>query len=60
MTGRYLFAVLDRGSGQSDGTIDFSDPVEAIALYRKLDFEKLPLPTKAYARADIYMELDVS
>lgn len=34
--------------------------VEAIALYRKLGFQELPLPTKAYARADIYMELDVS
>lgn len=29
----------------------------AIALYRKLGFRELPLPTKAYARADIYMEL---
>lgn len=31
----------------------------AIALYRKLGFQELPLPTKAYARADIYMELDL-
>jgi len=31
--------------------------VVAIALYRKLGFRELPLPTKAYARADIYMEL---
>lgn len=29
----------------------------AIALYRKLGFRELPLPTQAYARADIYMEL---
>lgn len=32
----------------------------AIALYRKLGFQELPLPTKAYARADIYMELPVA
>ncbi len=31
----------------------------AIALYRKLGFRELPLPTKAYARADIYMELEL-
>lgn len=29
----------------------------AIELYRKLGFRELPLPTQAYARADIYMEL---
>ena len=34
--------------------------VEAIDLYRKLGFKELPLPTKAYARADIYMELELS
>lgn len=31
----------------------------AIALYRKLGFRELSLPTKAYARADIYMELEL-
>ena len=34
--------------------------VEAITLYRQLGFQELPLPTKAYARADIYMELAVA
>jgi GNAT superfamily N-acetyltransferase len=34
--------------------------VEAIDLYRKLGFKELPLPTKAYARADIYMELELT
>ena len=34
--------------------------MEAIDLYRKLGFKELPLPTKAYARADIYMELELS
>jgi len=34
--------------------------VEAIDLYRKLGFQELPMPTQAYARADIYMELDLS
>jgi putative acetyltransferase len=34
--------------------------VEAIDLYRKLGFQELPLPTQAYARADIYMELDLA
>jgi GNAT superfamily N-acetyltransferase len=34
--------------------------VEAIALYRSLGFLERPLPTKAYARADIYMELDLA
>lgn len=29
----------------------------AIALYRQLGFRELPLPTQAYKRADIYMEL---
>lgn len=33
---------------------------EAIALYRKLGFRERPLPTQAYARADIYMELDLT
>ena len=32
---------------------------EAIDLYRKLGFKELPLPTKAYARADFQMELDL-
>ncbi len=31
----------------------------AIALYRELGFVQLPLPTQAYARADIYMELEL-
>ncbi|MBL7952517.1 MAG: GNAT family N-acetyltransferase [Flavobacteriales bacterium] len=29
----------------------------AVALYRTLGFSELPLPTQAYARADIYMEM---
>ncbi|MEO8069489.1 MAG: GNAT family N-acetyltransferase [Flavobacteriales bacterium] len=29
----------------------------AVQLYRKLGFRELPLPTQAYLRADIYMEL---
>jgi GNAT superfamily N-acetyltransferase len=31
----------------------------AIALYRALGFIERPLPTQAYARADIYMELEL-
>ncbi|MBP7512905.1 MAG: GNAT family N-acetyltransferase [Flavobacteriales bacterium] len=34
--------------------------MEAIDLYLRLGFMELPLPTKAYARADIYMELELS
>jgi len=31
----------------------------ALELYRKLGFREWPLPTQAYRRADIYMELEV-
>ncbi|MFZ1687281.1 MAG: GNAT family N-acetyltransferase [Flavobacteriales bacterium] len=32
----------------------------AVELYRKLGFTALPLPTQAYRRADIYMELPLT
>ncbi|HEY0977036.1 MAG TPA: GNAT family N-acetyltransferase [Flavobacteriales bacterium] len=34
-----------------------SGSAAAVALYRDLGFQERPLPTQAYARADIYMEL---
>jgi putative acetyltransferase len=57
-------AIIDKARQHGAGMVmlysNRAGAVEAIALYRKLGFKELPLPTRAYARADIYMELELT